>query len=81
MRRASSIDVSRTLPPRSRPLAADAMANIFGGCVPQGSPCTSPRDCCQVPVPPGDYVLCYFYRGHGDYVTGYCTRSSVVYGS
>jgi len=74
------IDVSRNLPPRSRPLAADTLANIFGGCVAQGGACTSVQDCCQVSVPPGDYVLCYFYRGHGGFVAGYCTRSSVVYG-
>jgi hypothetical protein len=73
------IDVSKNLPPRERPLAQDAMNQIFGGCTAQGSPCTSASDCCQVYVPRGEYVLCYFYRGH-DIVSGYCTTSYAVYG-
>ena len=61
-------------------MAAEALHNIFGGCVAQGSPCMSPNECCQVPVPAGSYILCYFYRGHG-IVSGYCTNSAAVYGS
>jgi hypothetical protein len=80
MPRALAIDVSGDLPVRARGLADHAMSQLFGGCVAQGSPCTSVNDCCQVPLAPGDYVLCYFYRsGHGT-AHGYCTRSFVVYG-
>jgi len=68
------------LPRRHRPLEEDAVARIFGGCVAQGGACTSTADCCQVYVAPGDYVLCYFYRSPR-IVTGYCSKSSVVYGS
>jgi hypothetical protein len=75
------IDLSRNLPSRPRALSPSELPNIFGGCVVQGQACASPADCCQVPLAPGDYVLCYFYRGHGDFVSGYCTRSSVVHGS
>jgi len=80
MPRSCVIDVSRNLPQRARSVSADATARIFGGCVSQGGACTSLQDCCQVYVPPGDYVLCYFYRGGHGNVAGYCTRSSVVYG-
>jgi hypothetical protein len=80
MRRATVIDVSKDLPARARGLAADSTAQIFGGCLAQGKPCRSPRECCQVYVPNGGYVLCYFYRGHGDFVAGYCTTSYAQYG-
>jgi len=79
MSRAPVIDVSKDLPARARELADHSVAQIFGGCVAQGGACTSAQDCCQVYVAPGDYVLCYFYRGHG-IVSGYCTKSSVAYG-
>ena len=75
------IDVSQSLPSRAKALSPAAISGVFGGCLPQGGACRSPSDCCPVPgLPPGDYVLCYYYRGHGDFVTGYCSRSSVVYG-
>lgn len=81
MPRALVIDVSKSLPPRPRALSPFELPNIFGGCVDRGRPCTSPRDCCQPPyLRPGEYVLCYFYRGHGDFVTGYCTTSCAEYG-
>ncbi len=78
--RRPAIDLSRNLPPRERALAGDEAANVFGGCVQQGGQCTSVSDCCQVYVAPGDYVLCYFYRS-SRIVTGYCSRSSTVYGT
>ena len=79
--RAVAVDVDKDLPPRHMPLAADAMAQVFGGCVQQGGACNSPQDCCQVPgLPLGVYVLCYFYRSARINV-GYCTKSSVAYGS
>jgi hypothetical protein len=80
MRRRLSIDLSRNLPHRERSLAGDEAAKIFGGCVPQGSRCTSASDCCPVWLAPGDYVLCYFYRSER-LVTGYCTTSSSAYGT
>ena len=81
MSRPLVIDLSKSLPPRAHPLSPAALPHIFGGCVAQGQACTNPADCCPVPyLPPGDYVLCYFYRSPR-IVTGYCTRSSVAYGS
>jgi len=73
------IDISKTLPHRPRALSAAELPQVFGGCVAQGGYCTSVADCCQVYVPPGDYVLCYFYRS-SRIVTGYCSKSSTVYG-
>jgi hypothetical protein len=80
MARPLVIDVSKSLPSRPRHLSPAALPNIFGGCLAQGQACASTADCCQVPVQPGDYVLCYFYRGHGGFVSGYCTKSSSAYG-
>ena len=80
MTRSLVVDVTRDLPPRQRPLSDEAVQQVFGGgCVPMGSPCKTARDCCPVYVAPGDYILCYFYRGHGDFVSGYCTKASVEY--
>jgi hypothetical protein len=80
MRRPLVLDMSNALQPRAHPLSPAAVGQIFGGCVASGGACTSPQDCCQIYVPPGDYVLSFFYRGHG-IVSGYCTTSSAVYGS
>ena len=79
MPRARVIDISKDLPRRAHAVTADTTVRIFGGCVPQGGACTSPSDCCQVWVPNGGYVLCFFYRGHG-IVRGYCTNSYAEYG-
>jgi hypothetical protein len=81
MPRPLTIDATRNLPPRAQPVSPSDLGQIYGGCVAQGGKCNSPTECCPVPgLPPGDYVLCYFYRSVR-IVTGYCTRSSVAHGS
>jgi len=75
------IDIAGDLPARVHGLTAEATAKVFGGCTAQGGACTSPRDCCQVYVPNGGYVLCYFYRNPThDIVRGYCSNSYAEYG-
>jgi hypothetical protein len=74
------IDLDDSLPPRARSLSPSDIGQVFGGCVAQGGQCATTSDCCQVFVPPGDYVLCYYYRSVR-LNAGYCSRSSVVHGS
>lgn len=80
MRRPLVIDLNRDLPARPHTLLPAEFAQVFGGCLSFGQPCRSASECCQDRVPAGSYVLCYFYRGHGDFVAGYCTYSAAVYG-
>ena len=43
--RTSTIDIN-TLPARPRPLADDAMADVFGGCKEYGGDCMDSSVCC-----------------------------------
>jgi hypothetical protein len=74
------IDATRNLPPRAQRVSPSDLGQIYGGCVAQGGRCTTTSECCPINVPPGDYVLCYYYRSER-LNTAYCTRSSVAYGT
>jgi len=41
------ISLSHPLPPRPRPLTADQVKKVFGGCNSEGGACSSSKDCCQ----------------------------------
>ena len=41
------IDLTRDLPPRARPLAGDALEQVFGGCVGEWQLCNNNWDCCS----------------------------------
>jgi len=46
-RRPLVIDVSKDLPPRLRPLTAEAIKEIFGGCKDLFTSCTQNYECCS----------------------------------
>jgi hypothetical protein len=41
------IDLSQDLPPRARPLAAETVARVFGGCTGEWQLCNNNWDCCS----------------------------------
>ena len=45
--RSVRIDFTHDLPPRPRPLAPEALAQVFGGCLGHRQPCASGWDCCS----------------------------------
>jgi hypothetical protein len=45
--RHASIDLTRDLPARARKLSADAMSQIFGGCIALFQPCPYNGACCS----------------------------------
>ena len=67
-RRPPTIDLTKDLPLRPRLLSAEALSDVFGGCVPLWSPCTSNGDCCQddPTIPKGRYALCRAFRDYSN---------------
>ena len=45
--RSVQIDLTQDLPPRSRPLSADATSKIFGGCLGEWTTCSQNVQCCS----------------------------------
>jgi hypothetical protein len=45
--RSALIDLTRDLPARARPVAAGAMAKVFGGCIGGWQDCTQNYQCCS----------------------------------
>lgn len=41
------ISMTHPLPARPRPLTADQMKDVYGGCNTTGGACGSSKDCCQ----------------------------------
>jgi hypothetical protein len=74
MRRALTIRFDQTLPHRALPLSPEKFAEVFGGCIQLGSPCSpAGASCCYggcqlyKPYPnwPGAYY-CDVYGGAGE---------------
>ena len=58
--RPARIDLSRNLPARARPLAADAMSKVFGGCIQLGRTCSpNGATCC--------YGACQLYKPYPNF--------------
>jgi len=45
--RSIRIDVTQDLPPRARPLAADDLSRVFGGCLGEWKTCSDNYQCCS----------------------------------